>query len=316
MYFQLIGFLCLLASTKALEDTWTSTSSDGSTTCNYTYIYYNSGYFVGPEEIISDAFECGHGSANCITTLKFTKNFTTQYEGVENLDPRSFESLKRRVGQLVSKSGFGSVESIIKEGRHSCTIRPGYRVQIVTRARYQKLTGTLEERCFTSCSNCIQKEDSIRSVPLKMKILVESNNDNQNDESIRCRVEPKVKIVAMTRRKRSTARRCNPTKMSAGKMFNAVGDVLHKVMTNTHLNRVKTLEHTNIDGHNVWAIGMCWNGLKHDFCKFCIRDLVDNIWTECDNAIGARLRSNNCGIRYEMYELTSANSEDSFVFND
>ncbi|XP_053207041.1 uncharacterized protein LOC128391217 [Panonychus citri] len=130
-----------------LEDTWTAISSDGSTTCKYTYIYDNDGYLVGPEEIISEPFDCGVGSANCTFTLKFIKSSTTQYEGADKLDARSFESLKRRIRQLAIKSGLNSEESLIEEGAKLCTIQPGHRVKIVSRPRYHKLTGTLEERC-------------------------------------------------------------------------------------------------------------------------------------------------------------------------
>ncbi|XP_053207084.1 uncharacterized protein LOC128396681 [Panonychus citri] len=131
------------------------------------------------------------------------------------------------------------------------------------------------------------------------------------------RAESNRKMDPMIRRKRSgKKKRCSPAKLPSGTSSDAVGEALHKVMTNIPLNGIKTLEHSNIGGDSAWAIGKCWNGLSHDSCKSCIRDLVDNIWTECENAKGARLRDNNCGIRYEIYELTFDNSEDSFVFNN
>ncbi|XP_053210791.1 uncharacterized protein LOC128394486 [Panonychus citri] len=298
-------FLCLFKATIALEDTWTSTSSDGLTTCKYTYIYNKDKSFVGPEEIISDTFECGDGSANCTSTLKFSKTFTTQFDGADNLDPRNLESFKGRVGQLASKSGVESAESIIKEGTHSCTIKPGYRVQILAKPRYQKLTGTLEERCLKSCYEC---DVSFRSIPLTIEVPVKSKTDNQIAGSISCKVEPNANINGMQKS-------CNSEKMTSGKMFDAVGDALHKVMTNTPLNRVKTLEHTNIDGNNVWAIGMCWNGLNRDACRACVRYLVDNIWSECENSKGGQLWVTDCGVRYEFHRLTTSNYEDSFLTN-
>ncbi|XP_053210790.1 uncharacterized protein LOC128394484 [Panonychus citri] len=302
--YSYVLILCLLfVSTEALVDTWSLTSSDGLTSCNYSYLYRKDRDFDGAEEVISDTFECGDGSATCTSTLRFNKTFMTQYKGDDDLDPRNFENFMGRVGTLANKAGLSFTDSRLKDGTFSCTINPGYRVQIITKPRYHRLTGTLEERCLTSCSGCIE---SIRSVPLKIEIPVKSNSDNQIAGSISCKVEPAANIEAMTRI-------CNPKKMTSGKMFDAVGDALHKVMTNTPLNRVKTLEHTNIDGNDVWAIGMCWNGLNRDACRACVRYLVDNIWSECENSKGGQLWVTDCGVRYEFHRLTASNYEDSFL---
>lgn len=253
-------------------------------------------------DVNSDSFECGDNLIDCTYRVDLNKTFNVQYHGVESLSPQVSSKFINQINGVASLLFDDYNQPRIKSGTFMCTINSGYRVEVILKPQFHIISGHLKTCCSTDSINCSKPSSSI---PLKMIIPTKNALDGGITGRVICHVQPAADIGGMDKI-------CTEEKLTSGQSFDAVGNALYKVMVNTAANGAKSIEHVNINGHQAWSLGMCWNHLSRDYCRVCLNHLVDHIWSECDNAENGQLWVNDCGLRYSTRPLNGSNYEDSF----
>ena len=95
---------------------------------------------------------------------------------------------------------------------------------------------------------------------------------------------------------------CNPSKYNENEQFATDLEYVLKTIVSETRNKGRYLMHWPEDAQpNVYGFAICFVG--GDLCTSRLNACIDDIKSNCGNAIGAQVYHNECDLRYEKYKF-------------